>query len=177
MPTLPASPRPGVAAVPASASIMPIAATNGRPWKACMFTSGRTTSEKRQRCIARAPRAPARRHALAARVTRRVELGTGGNSIHLDHLHTPQFAHDMAHAVLGLLDLDAVVAENRAGSCIRSSSGTSTKSRSPISGCGRRSFLPPWSRRPSTAGPGRWCAGRLPWPFWSGRGPARPRSS
>ena len=45
MPTLPASPRPGVAAVPASASIMPIAATNGRPWKACMFTSGRTTSE------------------------------------------------------------------------------------------------------------------------------------
>ena len=45
MPTLLASPRPGVAAVPASASIIPIAATNGRPWKACMFTSGRTTSE------------------------------------------------------------------------------------------------------------------------------------
>ena len=45
MPTLPARPSPGVDAVPASASIMPIAATNGRPWKACIFTSGRTTSE------------------------------------------------------------------------------------------------------------------------------------
>ena len=45
IPTLPARPNPGVEAVPTSASIMPIAATNGRPWKACMFTSGRTTSE------------------------------------------------------------------------------------------------------------------------------------
>ena len=45
IPTLPARPNPGVDAVPTSASIMPIAATNGRPWKACMFTSGRTTSE------------------------------------------------------------------------------------------------------------------------------------
>ena len=34
-----------VDAVPTSASIMPIAATNGRPWKACIFTSGRTTRE------------------------------------------------------------------------------------------------------------------------------------
>ena len=45
IPTLPARPNPGVEAVPTSASIMPIAATNGRPWKACMFTSGRTISE------------------------------------------------------------------------------------------------------------------------------------
>ena len=45
MPTLPARPRPGVDAVPTSASIMPIAVTNGRPWKACIFTSGRMTSE------------------------------------------------------------------------------------------------------------------------------------
>ena len=60
---------------------------------------GAHDQRKHQRCIARAPRAPARGHALAARVARRVELGASGNSIHLDHLHTPQFAHDMAHAV------------------------------------------------------------------------------
>ena len=76
-----------------------------------MFYIRTHDQRKRQRSIAHAPRAPARGHALAARVTRRVELGASGNSIHLDHLHTPQFAHDMAHAILGLLDLDAVVAE------------------------------------------------------------------
>ena len=34
--------------------------------------------------------------------------------------------------------------KNRAGSCTRSSSGTSTKSRSPSLGCGSRSLSPPW---------------------------------
>ena len=74
MPTLPARPRPGVDAVPTSASIMPIAATNGRPWKACMFTSGRTTSENASEALpalqahqpADAPSRPASRAASSS---------------------------------------------------------------------------------------------------------------